>query len=92
MIEDLISLNAITIDENGLIYRTMTQTQIWKKVRMLENILFAINTINENPQITHKNLGNIINNTYDKKWSLETMRVTGGMIYRWAVYLKNVIK
>lgn len=84
VIEDLISLDAISITNQGKVNLHLELTQLYDKVKKMKDISFAVAELTKNPSCTIRQMGSKINDAFEKNWSTATMRVTGGMIYRWA--------
>lgn len=87
VIEDLISLRAVVVTDKNETVINMSFEELLIRVQSMKNIAYAVNEIEKNSKITLIELGNLINVEFKKKWSEGTVRVTGGMIYRWA---KNI--
>jgi len=84
VIEDLISLSAISITDQGQVSLILEQEQLFEKIYKMKNISFAVNELLKKTSCTIKQMGSEINDAFNKNWSIGTMRVTGGMIYQWA--------
>ena len=92
VLEDLISLRtaSVSIEDEVALYENCAE--LYNKVSKKENIFFAMQQLKSHPDMTVKQMAEIINNKFDKNWSEGTSRVTGGMIYRWARELIKIEK
>lgn len=76
--------------KNGIYYVSGTLENVYKNIRSTENIQLAMKIVSENPKITEKEMGEISEKKYNKRWK-ESSRVRyGSAVRRWARYFFNV--
>ncbi|MEN6419156.1 MAG: restriction endonuclease [Clostridiaceae bacterium] len=88
-LEDLVSLDAIIITPLGEVKTILSIEQLFEKVRSMRNIGFAIQQLQTHPSLNIQQIGGLIDEAFNKHWSDETKRVTGGVIFRWAKELSE---
>ena len=76
--------------KNGIYYVSDTLENVYKNIQSTENIQLAMKIVSENPKITEKEMGEILEKKYNKRWK-ESSRVRyGSAVRRWARYFLNV--
>lgn len=76
--------------KNGIYYVSDTLENVYKNIQSTENIQLAMKIVSENPKITEKEMGEILEKKYNKRWQ-ESSRVRyGSAVRRWARYFLNV--
>lgn len=76
--------------KNGIYYVSDTLENVYKNIQGTENMQLAIKVVNENPKITEKEMGEILERKYNRQWKESSRIRYGSAVRRWARYFINV--
>ena len=83
VLEDLISLRIAMVTAEDEVVLNGDFDILCSKVKERKNISYALSKMKKSPESTAKQLGQLVDLKFGKQWSDATLKVTGGMIYRW---------
>jgi hypothetical protein len=86
---NLTSTHYYQINEEILNKYSTSLEAIWTKAFEEDSLKYVINYLNDNPTASHMEIGKYIAKQFDRPWTDDTCRVTGGSLYRWASWIMS---
>ena len=74
----------------GMLNKYSTSLEaIWTKAFEEDSLKYVIKYLNDNPTANHLEIGKFIAQHFNRPWTDDTCRVTGGSLYRWASWIMS---